>query len=184
VHDIDLLDAASVVADLEILRPCIGPTVFVLGGDSVGQRTFDVEWTSSVAAAPSVDKLTVRWDVGRLQALVPGLSQTLAALPLGKTPLRERAVEFAGYGLAICAVAAFLPGRVVTHMNQGSPPDLWLALSEDRGVEVAGRNSGRSSYLAAIGEKRNVLKTRVGLLEAYISVWAFDEHVGHKERVR
>ncbi len=124
------------------------------------------------------------WDLDRLAPLRPNIAEELLALGKGTTPILERATEYAGYGVAICAVRALLPDERITHFNVGESPDLWLALAEDRGIEVAGRKSGRSAFEQAIQRKRADLKVKVSLKEAWISVWAFDLEQGVKERVR
>ncbi len=80
---------------------------------------------------------------------------------------------------------AFLPGRIVTHVNRHRAPDLWLSLDCDAGIEVAGRNSGgRAAVDRAVAEKKPVLAGRTDLSELHLSVWGFDASVGHHERVR
>ena len=108
----------------------------------------------------------------------------LQALARRQTVLLERATEMVGYGLAICAIACLMPGRVVSHVNVMAAPDLWLGLGFDRGIEVACRDSGRASYDAAIRDKVAAIASRADLIEAYVSVWGIDLTAGHKERVR
>jgi len=76
-----------------------------------------------------------------------------------------------------------MPGRVVTHFNARRTPDLWFALEEGSGIEVAGRDCGRPKFQDAVRDKRRRVRSRMSLKEGFISVWGLDLDEACKERV-
>lgn len=183
-REVDILSAQAAVARPGLLRLCIAPTLHLLGGESSGDQGFGVSWIPSVGVAALSETLIIRWNLAAILNQWPEVSEQIEDLRSATSFLLEKATEFAGYGVAICAVHALLPGRIVTHVNTHCAPDLWLSLDHDAGIEVAGRRSGgRPAVNRAVAEKKLALAERTDLNELHISVWGFDVFVGHHERV-
>jgi hypothetical protein len=116
----------------------------------------------------------------------------LARFHSGITFSREHRTELAAYGLALVATSCILRRRVIG-VSYFRTPDLLLDTTPGAlcGIEVAGRTSKGYTALAqaldgAPGKpgKRAQLRTRAGIIEAYISLWCSEPMVSIWEKVK
>jgi hypothetical protein len=136
---------------------------------------FQVDQVATPGAAATRLNLLLEWSVPALEAHDSGLRQRTKRMRLGRTPQREHVAELAGYGLAMVAISALLPGERVVDMERWSPPDLILDATPGarRGVEVACRSSGGWSVVRGVRlEKAPGLVAQNTLAHAHLSVWS------------
>ena len=67
---VDFRMASGSVADVEMLRPCIAPAVFRLGGGRAGSRTLSVDYVHQVGGPVANEQLVIEWDAESFHARV------------------------------------------------------------------------------------------------------------------
>lgn len=105
----------------------------------------------------------------------------------GRTAQREHVVELAGYGLALVAISALLPGERVVDMERFRAPDLLLDNTPGRlrGVEVAARSTGGAGALTGMrNEKIALILPRTDVVELRLSLWCGDPRMGVFAKVK
>lgn len=182
---VHLDEARNAVLDEGTLAPCVVPFIARMGGELDGDATFEVALRTDRRGRRDRAALRIIWERARLAWVGRELEHDVQSL-LGHThALTERATEYAGYAVALCAIRAFLPGRVVVSMNVLDAPDFQFNAAGTRGVEVAARFGGRPAVAAAVREKRRRLRAVASLVEGHVSVWGLrsDARQGVQERV-
>jgi hypothetical protein len=156
------------------------------------QSSHRFELREQTRKGPVDHELQVSWDVVRLAERDPRLRMDLARFRSGITFSREHRTELAAYGLALVATSCILRRRVIG-VSYFRTPDLLLDTTPGAlcGIEVAGRTSKGYTALAqaldgAPGKpgKRAQLRTRAGIIEAYISLWCSEPMVSIWEKVK
>ncbi len=180
----DLADASASVSRPGLLRYLLPCLIHRLGGRPSGGARFEVSQQIAIGKPKSTGIMEITWNCDRLLHLNAHLQEDVELIRQRRSPLLEKATEFAGLALAVCAVHEYLPGRRVQSLNSGRAPDMYLSLAEDAGIEVAGRNSGLSAYRRAIQVKIGDMEQRDDLVEAYVSIWGLDVTLGCKRRIR
>ena len=163
------------------------------------RRTRRPPFEFHVAYAPAAKKaareavLALRWDTAKLAARDPQLHAKVERYRTGRTVHREHLAETAAYGLAFVAISVFMPGRRVVWMARNTPPDILLDATPGalRGVEVAGRSTGRLAALRAAREgtktapgKAAQLRGMTDVAEAHLSLWCRAPRVAEMYKVK
>ena len=133
------------------------------------------------------DSLSLTWNLGALEARDPTLRERARRMRAGRTAQREHVVELAGYGLALVAISALLPGERVVDMARYRAPDLLLDNTPGRlrGVEVAARSAGGVGALTGMrNDKIALILPRKDVLELHLSLWCGDPRMGLFARVK
>lgn len=142
----------------------IAPILAWLPGTNAKKRQqpfrFDITHTQNgMATALSID---LKWDVAKLEQLVPGVGDHARRLRTGRSAQREHVTELAAYGLTFVAISTLMPGRRVVSMQMGVAPDILFDVTPAalRGVETAGRTSGGRSALTVVRNGARATKTK------------------------
>jgi hypothetical protein len=148
---------------------------------------FVVEHEPGGGTARSVETLELTWDLALLRGYDAEVAERARRLERGHTVQREHLAELAGYGLAMAAIVALMPGRRVVHVRRGLPPDLLFDVTPGalRGVEVAARTRGGRGALSAVRRaKEGLLAARADVVEAHLSLWCVQPRVGIHARIK
>ena len=159
---------------------------------------FEVEHVVGRKAAKPV-YIDLRWDMTKLVAHIPDLSDKARRFRQGRTAQREDITELAAYGLTFVAISALMPGRRVLPMQMGVAPDILFDVTPGalRGVETAGRSTGGKAALRVVrdGEparegkpgkpgKAASLRQRNDIAEVHLSLWCASPRLGTMAQLR
>lgn len=148
---------------------------------------FSMTFSTNPKAPREEGALTVTWSLPPLLARDPGVAGRAARMREGTSPHREHLAEVAGYGLALCAISALLPGRRVVAWSRYAAPDLLFDATPGalRGVEVAARSAGGAAKLREVeAEKRPTLHDDPDVKEAWLSLWCQQPKLGWLLKVK
>lgn len=150
------------------------------GSESRGLR-FKLAFADRTGAAQTDVAFSIHWRRDELELRDASVLSRAERMRKGQSPHREHLVEVAGYGVAMCAISALLPGRRVVGWSRYAAPDILFDATPDalRGVEVAARSGGGLSKLRELdAQKRPGLVDDPAVAEAWLSLWIAQPALG------